>query len=183
MLIHTLHQHPELAAFDPQTRLLEAESAEARAAKQPDWALELAYQNRDAQFGDMVSLQVSFDLPLFADSRQNPQIAAKQAEQLALAAEREATLREHTAMLEADLAEYQRLTSASKRQREVLLPLAEEKVTLAMAAWRGGKDSLMELIAARSERIDAELKAIAIEGGRQQLAARLHYAYGDYAGD
>lgn len=182
-LKHGLHQHPELVAFDPQARVLEAETAEARAAKKPDWALELAYQNRDEQFGDMVSLQVSFDLPLFAASRQNPQIAAKHAEQLALAAERESTLREHTAELEMELAEYQRLTHASQRQREVLLPLVEEKITLALAAWRGGKGSLMELIAARSERIDAELKAIAIEGERQQLAARLHYAYGDYTND
>lgn len=178
-LTHTLHQHPELTAFAPQARVLEAEVAEAQAAKKSDWALELAYQNRDAQFGDMVSLQVSFDLPLFAASRQNPQIAVKQAEQLALDAERESTLREHAAQLEAELAEYQRLTNASKRQREVLLPLTEEKVALTLAAWRGGKGGLMELIAARGERIDSELQAIALEGERRQLAARLHYAYGD----
>lgn len=182
-LMHTLQQHPELAVFEPQARVLEAEAAEARAAKKPDWALELAYQNRDAQFGDMVSLQVSVDLPLFAASRQNPQIAAKQAEQLALDAERETTLREHAAMLETDFAEYERLGNAIKRQREVLLPLAEEKVTLALAAWRGGQGDLMELIAARSERINAELKAIALAGEQRQLAARLHYAYGDHQGE
>lgn len=176
----TLHQHPELAVFDPQARVLEAETAEAQAAKKPDWALELAYQNRDAQFGDMVSLQVSFDLPLFAASRQNPQIAARQAERTALDAEREATLREHAAMLETDLAEYERLIKAIKRQRDVLLPLAEEKVALALAAWHGSQGSLMDLIAARRERIDTELKAIALEGEQRQLAARLHYAYGAY---
>ena len=85
-------------------------------------------------------------------------------------------------MLESDLAEYRRLANAVKRQREVLLPLADEKVALAMAAWRGGKGSLAEVIAARRERIDTELKVIELEGQRRQVAARLYYAYGDHPG-
>jgi outer membrane protein TolC len=182
-LARSLHRHPELVEFDSKERVLDAEIDEAQAEKKPDWALELAYQQRGPQFSDMASLQVSFDLPVFPGSRQDPKIAAKRAERTGLDAEREATLREHTAVLEADLADYQRLVNAVRRQREVLLPLAEEKVTLAMAAWRGGKGNLTEVIAARRERIDAELKAIDLEGQRRQVAARLHYAYGDHPGD
>lgn len=182
-LPHTLYKHPDLAALASQAHVLDAEVAEARAAKHPDWGLELAYQNRDAQFGDMVSLQVSVDLPLFTASRQNPQIAAKRAERLALDGERETTRREHAAELEMQLAEHQRLSNAITRQHEVIVPLAGEKVTLALAAWRGGKGTLTELIAARSERINSELKAIALEGEQRQLAARLHYAYGYTSGE
>lgn len=181
-LAHRLHQHPELVAFNSRERVLDAEVAEAQAAKKPDWALEFAYQQRGQQFGDMVSLQISFDLPLFSASRQDPKIAAKRAERAGLDAEREASLREHAAMLEADFAEYQRLANAVKRQREVLLPLAEEKIDLALAAWRGGKGNLVDLIAARRERIEVELKAIALDGERLQMAARLRYAYGDETG-
>ena len=86
-------------------------------------------------------------------------------------------------MLETDWADYQRLVNAARRQREILLPLAEEKVRLATAAWRGGKGMLTDVVAARRERIDTELKAIALEGERQQMAARLHYAYGDLSGE
>ena len=182
-LAHTLHQHPELALFEPKTKVLEAEVAEAQASKRPDWGVDLAYQRRAPEFGDMVSVQLRFDLPVFSGSRQDPQIAARQAERAALEAEREATLREHIAMLDADWSDYQRLVNASRRQRETLLPLAEEKVQLATAAWRSGKGALSEVIAARRERIDTELKAIAVEGERQQMAARLHYAYGDLSGE
>jgi len=178
-LEHALHGHPELAIFDPKGRVLDAEVAEARADKKPDWALELAYQKRGSQFGDMATVQVSFDLPVFAANRQDPKIAAKLAEREGLNAEREAVLREHAAMLDSDYAEYQRLVSAVKRQRDVLLPLAGEKVDLAMASWRGGKGELVDLVMARRERIDAELRAIALEGERQQMAARLHYAYSE----
>ncbi len=183
VLAHGLHQHPELTEFDSKERLLDAEIGEAQAEKKPDWGLELAYQQRGPQYSDMVSVQVSFDLPLFPTSRQDPKIAAKRAERAGLDAEREATLREHAAMLESDLAEYQRFANAVKRQREALLPLADEKVTLAMAAWRGGKGNLTEVITARRERIDAELKVIELDGQRRQVAARLHYAYGDHPGD
>lgn len=183
VLAHSLHRHPELTEFDSQERMLDAEIGEAQAEKKPDWALELAYQQRGPQFSDMVSMQVSFDLPIFPGSRQDPKIAAKRAERAGLDAEREATLREHAAMLESDLADYRRLANAVKRQREVLLPLAEEKVELAMAAWRGGKGSLAEVIAARREHIDAELQAIELEGQRRQVAARLYYAYGDHPGE
>ena len=182
VLAHSLHRHPELTGFDSQERMLDAEIGEAQAEKRPDWALELAYQKRAPQFGDMVSLQVSFDLPIFPASRQDPKIAAKRAERTGLDAEREATLREHAAVLESDLAEYRRLANAVKRQREVLLPLADEKVELAMAAWRGGKGSLAEVVAARREHIDAELKTIELDGQRRQVAARLYYAYGDHPG-
>ena len=181
-LAHNLHQHPELTAFGPQAGLLTAELAEAQAAKKPDWALELAYQNRGAEFGDMISLQVSFDLPVFGGARQNPLIAAKHAEQSALTAEREVMARDHAWTLETELAEFERVSNAARRQRDVLVPLAIEKVTLTLAAWRGTQGTLTDLLAARRERIDAELKAIALEGERKQLAARLHYGYGNQVG-
>lgn len=180
-LEHALHKHPELAVFDPRGRVLDAEVAEARAGKRPDWALELAYLKRGAEFGDMAMVQVSFDLPVFAERRQNPKIASKLAERGSLDAEREAVLREHLAMLEADLAAYQRVGSELTRQRDVLLPLAREKVALAEASWRGGKGDLVELVTARRERVDAELMLITLEGERREMAARLHYAYSEPA--
>jgi len=178
-----VRHHPELMAFDPKQGVLDAEIDEAKAAKQSDWALEFSYQQRGPQFSDMVSLQVSFDLRLFGAKRQDPMIAAKRAERMGLDADREVVLREHAALLEMDLAEYQRLTHALQRQRDLLLPLADEKLGLAMADWRGGKSSLSDVISARRERIDAELKLIQLAGERSQMAARLHYAYDERAGE
>lgn len=182
-LQHGLQHHPEFALLDAQGRTMDAEVAEARAGKRPDWSMEMAYQKRGPQFSNMVSLEVSVGLPLFAGSRQDPQVAAKRAERRALDADREAEVREHAQMLEYGLAEYHRLRSAVDRQRNVFLPIADEKVTLAMADWRGGKISVMDVIAARRERIDAGLKLIALEGEQLQVAASLHYTYDEHAGE
>lgn len=176
MLSHALHRHPELELFDSRSREIDAEIKEAKAEKIPDWGVELAYQQRAPQFGNMASFQFTIGLPMFPESRQDPKIAAKIAEKEALDDEREATSREHNAMLESDIAEYRRLKDSLKRQKEVLLPLADEKISLIQADWKSGKASLADLASARRERIETELKTIELERSLSLVSARLHYA-------
>lgn len=174
---HNLQRHPELALFDPMTDEAQAEVRQAVADKQSDWSWELAYQKRDDAFGDMMSVQFSFDLPLFPGARQNPRIAAKQAQLSQLHAEREAAEREHAQQLVDDLAEYQRLDRALRRSQDLLLPLAEEKVALTLAGYRAGANELASVVAARRELIEARLKHIDFEQARALTSARLHFAY------
>ena len=176
---HQLPHHPALAAFVPMTREAEAGVREAVAQKNSDWSWELDYQRRGREFGDMVSLQFSVDLPLFPGSRQNPKIAAKHAELNALEAEREALVREHAQQLEDDLAEYQRLNRAVGRSQDSLLPLAQEKLELSMASYRAGTGDLAAVIGARRELIEARLKHIDFEEQRALTGARLYFAYGE----
>ncbi|MEX6504013.1 TolC family protein [Pseudomonas zhanjiangensis] len=176
---HSLPLHPELQAFDPMTEEAQARIRLAEADKRPDWSWELAYQKRGEAFGDMVSVRFSVDLPLFAASRQDPQIAAKRAELLRLEAEREALSRDHAQQLDDDLAEYRRLERALERSRQTLVPLAAEKVRLALADYRAGSGELMTLVAARRELIEARLKQIDFAQARALTSARLYFAYGD----
>ena len=177
-LLRRLGGHPELRAADTMARELDAEVREARAMKQPDWGVELAYQRRGREFGDMVSVMLMVDLPIFQDRRQDPLLAARLAQRAGIDAERDAMARELTRMLDDDLAMLQRLDRALARQRDTLQPLANERVELAMAAYRGGTGSLVDVVAARRERVETELKTIAMEGERHAVAARLHHAYG-----
>jgi outer membrane protein TolC len=176
-----LHQHPELAVFVPRDQVLAAEMREAEAAKHPDWGVALVYQRRGQQFGDMVSAELSFDLPIFSARRQDPRIAEKQAERAGLEAEREEILRQHAEELERDFAEYERLEKSVARQRDALLPLLASKLDLLLASYRAGKAGLAEIIAVRAERQAAELQLIEFEGQRSLAAARLHFGYGENA--
>lgn len=176
-----LHQHPELAIFAPRDQVLAAEVREAEAAKHPDWGVALAYQRRGQQYGDMVSAEISFDLPVFSARRQDPRIAEKQALRVGLEAEREDLLRMHTEELERDLADYERLDKAVNRQRNALLPLLASKLDLLLASYRAGKAGLAEVIAVRAELQAAQLQLIEFEGQRSLAAARLHFGYGEDA--
>jgi cobalt-zinc-cadmium efflux system outer membrane protein len=178
-LTHTLHRHPELLRYASEQRVLDADIAQARADRQPDWDLTVAWLERGSGYDDMAMLEVRVDLPVFAGVRQNPMIASQVARRAALDAEREASVREHTAMLEMELSEHRRLLQAERRFTDVLLPLADEKVELAMAGWGSGEGALAEVMAARRARIATRLQAIVTTGELQQSAARLHYAYSD----
>ncbi|MGY1921621.1 TolC family protein [Pseudomonas tolaasii] len=182
-LSHNLHQHPELQAFVPRTREAEARLQDAKAQKTSDWSWEVDYGHRSREYGDMVTLQLSFDLPIFPGRRQNPGIAAKQAELDQLDAEREAATREHTQMLDDDLADYQRLQRAVQRSQDSLVPLAEEKVALSLAGYRSGKGDLMNLVSARREQVEARFKLLDAIEQRALVGARLYYAYGEPAND
>ena len=180
---HNLHQHPVLQAFAPRTREAEARLNEARAQKTSDWSWEVDYQHRGREYGDMVSLQFTFDLPIFPGRRQDPGIAAKQAELDQLDAEREAKTREHTQELEDDLANYQRLDRAVQRSQDSLVPLAEEKLSLSLAGYRAGKGDLMSVVSARREWVEARFKQIDAIEQRALTGAQLYFAYGEPANE
>jgi len=174
-----LHRHPQLQAYTPMTQQAQARIREATAEKKPDWSWEVDYLRRGQEFGDMVNLQVSFDLPLFTSTRQNPRIAARHAELNQLEAEREALERQFAEQLDNELAELDRLQRALTRTREVLLPLARERSELSLADYRAGRGELEALLTARRELIETRLKEIDLDGLQAIAASRLYFAYGD----
>lgn len=174
-----LHHHPELAAFGAETRKAEAAVHAAQAEKQSDVGVELAYQKRGAQFGDMVSLQFTFDLPLFTRTRQDPAIVAKQQELAKIDAEREAMLRDHASELESDLANYAALERQLARVHQEWLPLAQQKVDLTTASYQAGKTDLTAVLTARRELIEQRFKLIELDNLRSSIAANLYFAYGE----
>jgi len=178
-----VHEHPDLAVFVPMTQMAQAEVHEAEATKRPDWGVELDYGRRGGAFSDMVSLQFTLDLPVFAKTRQDPRIQAKRRELARVESERDAMFRDHTQELEGDLAEYEVVTRQLSRLRDTHLPLAQEKVNYQFASYRAGKVDLTSVLVARRELIDQKLKEIELEEKRAAAAARLYYFYGPGAVD
>lgn len=176
-----LHRHPELAAYGSMTDIAEAEVRYAEAEKTPDWGVELDYQRRAAPFSDMVSLQFTFDLPVFSGSRQTPRIEAKRYELERLDAERRTLLREHAAELDADLAQHNALRRQLARLQSTRLPLATQKVELQMASYRAGQADLASVLTARRELIEIRMQQIALQSEFSTLAAKLIFSYGDSA--
>lgn len=174
-LAHRIQNHPDVNLLNNTSRLLDAELQEAQAMKNPDWGVELAYQRRGEQFGDMVSVKFTFDLPTTPAKRQDPQIAAKQLELLGLEAERELMRREHLQELNTQWAELERLNLALERNQTILQPLMRDKVDLTLAAYQAGKGSLVEHLAARRESLETQLRFLALQGERQAISARLHF--------
>lgn len=176
-LQHRLNEHPDLSAANARVGEANAALAEAIADKTPDWGVEFAYNNRANQFGDMVSLQFTFDLPMFVGSRQGPKINARQQSVAQLEAEQEALLRKHAADLESGVAALEQLNKALNRTEKSLIPLASQRAELELAAYKAGNSQLTTVISSRTALIEAQLREIELKRQVSELSANLYYAY------
>lgn len=174
-ILDHLQHHAELLVYEPMTRMAAADVREAEAEKKSDWSWEMSYGNRGPSYGDMVSFQLAFDLPLFASKRQEPQITAKRKEVERIAAERDDMFRQHVAEVESELAELERLSRVLTRTNDSALPLAARRVELQLASYRSGRGDLAAVLAARRDLAETRLKAVEIE--YQQIAVRARLAY------
>lgn len=169
-----VHRHAELAAYPAQQALAQAELREAQAESRGDWAWELAYSRRGRQWGDMVSFQLSFELPWQKERRQQPMQAARQRELERVAAEREEAERQHRQALDDDLAELQSLDRQLARLATEGLALAQERLSLSLGSYQSGKADLSAVLAARAQLLELRLRQIDLQSQQTLLRVRLN---------
>nr|WP_294846431.1 TolC family protein [uncultured Sphingomonas sp.] len=169
---------PRLQALDAETRAADADTDLARADKRPGWRVGTSYGRRDPAFGDMVSLTLSIDLPLFSKRRQDPMIAARESEANRARLLREAGERDLRAALDGDLADHamhhQRLMNA----RQTLLPLARRRGELDMASYAAGRLDLGSALLSSLALAEAEVDALAREAEVARDAILINFTYG-----
>ncbi|MBY0566041.1 MAG: TolC family protein [Hyphomonadaceae bacterium] len=181
MLRHHLRRHPALAAYDAEGEVAQAGLRAARAERWPDWSWEVSYGRRDPALEDMASVEVRVGLPLFQAWRQGPLIDARRADVARVGAERDASVREHEAMLEAGLAQHAALTASVMRARDVRLPLSRQRAEAASGSFAAGSSNASALIAARRDALEAELDLIALEERLALTGAALTLQYAEAA--
>jgi outer membrane protein TolC len=172
-----LHDHPHLRIYDLRQDLARAEVDLARAAKNPDWSLEVGYGQRRPFFDNMLTVMVAFDLPWQADRRQERDISARLAELEQSRAQREEARRMHEAELRGWLADFDAGTARISRYRELILPLARDRLEATLAAYRGGRGDLNPVLDSSRGTTDSELALIAVESERARAWANLSFLY------
>lgn len=174
-----LDTYPELLLADAESERSEAGVRLARSEKRPDFGVSVTYGRRNPEFGDVVSVMGSVTLPIFTDRRQNPRIAAAEADAAAALAERDDRLRAVTARFEADLAAWRSAVRQWERARDELLPLARNRATLETASFAAGRADLVDVIAAKSALALLELEILEREQAAVEAAATLRLTYGE----
>ncbi len=167
--------HPHLQSLERQINVAQNDAALAQAATKPDWSLEVVYAQRGPQFSNMLSVQVSIDLPLFQSRRQDRASATKLAQLEQTRALKDDAMRLHLAESKATWADWQFATSRLKRFDESLLPLARERAELALASYRGGQGPLAAVLEARRVEIDLRLQQLQLASEQGRAYAQLLY--------
>jgi outer membrane protein TolC len=174
-----LEHHPEIAALTRQMDLAATEAKLAEANKQSDWSVELAYSLRGPVFSNMVSLGVSIPLQWDQKNRQDRELAAKLALVEQARAQRDEMLRVHAAELRAMLVEWKNTRERHARIQRELTPLAAERSAAILSAYRGGKSSLNEVLAARRNETEVRAQALQLEMEAARLWAQLNFLVPD----
>jgi len=170
-----LAHHPEIALLARQEEIAATEAKIAQASRNPDWSVEIAYQQRGSDFSNMVSLGVSIPLPWDRGNRQDREVAAKLAAAEQARAQREELLRAHVGEVRALLGEWQSGRERMARYEGELIPLAAERSRAALAAYQGGRTSLTELLLARRNETEVRMLAVQLEMETARLWAQLNF--------
>jgi outer membrane protein TolC len=176
-LVARLNEHPELRIQEQREALARAEVDVARSSAKSDWALEVGYGHRGPAFDNMLTVMVSMDLPWQTGRRQDRDIATRLAEVDQARAMRENARRVHEAELRGWFADFDTAERRIERFERTLLPLARERSSAALAAYRGGRGDLGPVLEAERAITETELGLNQVLAERARAWANLNYLY------
>nr|ACB13010.1 putative outer membrane cation efflux protein [Hydrogenophaga sp. PL2G6] len=174
-VIDPLNHLPDLAALQAREAVARAEAEVARQELQPDWSAEIVFSQRGSQFSNMVSVGVSVPLQWDKPQRQQRELAARLARVNELEAEREERTRERVLQVQ----RWQQDWRAGQDRLAYLdahrQPLATQRVDVALAAYRGGREGLGAVLQARRDALNLALERLTLERDTAGLWAQLEY--------
>jgi len=170
-----LEHHPQLAALARAEDVAAADVRVAQANKKADWSVQVMYSLRGSAYSNMISVGVSVPLQWDAAQRQDREVAAKLALLDQARAEREEMGRAHAAEVRAMLTEWESGRERIARYARELLPLATARTEALQSAYRGGRSSLADVLAAYRAEIDVRLQALQIEADTARFWAQLGF--------
>jgi outer membrane protein TolC len=170
-----LANHPEIASLAKQVEIARTEARLAQANKRPDVTAELMYAQRGPAFSNMVSIGIAIPLQWDQKNRQDREVAAKLAMAEQAEAQREEMLRAHVAEVRNMVNEWENLKERRARYNRELLPLSAQRTEAVIAAYRGAKSTLSEVLAARRGEIDVRVQALQLEAEQARLWAQLNF--------
>ncbi len=170
-----LAHHPQITVLDREEDVARSEAKLAEANQKPDWSVEVAFQQRGSAYSNMLSVGLSVPLQWDRAKRQGRELAARLALAEQARGERDDALLAHIAETEATLGDWQTGRERLVRYRGELIPLAAERTAAALAAYRGGKSTLAEVLAARRNELDVGLQALQLDAATARLWAQLNF--------
>ena len=170
-----LAHHPQIAVLAKQAEIAATEARLAQANKKADWSLEVMYSQRGSAYSNMVSVGVAIPLQWDQKNRQDREIAAKLALVDQAEAQREEALRAHISEVRAQIQEWENGHERRTRYERELVPLARERSRAQLAAYRGGKASLADVLSARRGEIEVRTLALQLEMETARLWAQINF--------
>ncbi|MBU9844459.1 TolC family protein [Rahnella ecdela] len=153
----SVEQHPEIIQARREAEVAQAKSSQSAIAALPDVGVEVYYAHRADSYEDLAGVMFTVDLPLFTASRQDKDHAADQSMAMESNDRLAQLVRDHQAQLTSLLAQYQAASTLWQRQKNDVIPLQRQRISVIQAQYRAGKSSLNEVLDARRSLLDSQL--------------------------
>ena len=174
-----LDAHPSVAAARAGVAAQQAAVAMAEENKKPGWALDLGYGYRDGSLpdgsprSDFVSLSVSFDLPFFAENRQDRKLAAALGDRrAALESQTELELR-LASELEAEYTRWADLTRRLGLYETRILEQSKGQAEAALLAYQSDAGDFADVMRASIGYLNTRIEHLRLSVDRAQSYAML----------
>ena len=170
-----LEQLPAVRTLESDADVAAAEARVAQAERDPDWSVEIAYQQRGPDYSNMMSIGISVPLPWNRTQRQDREVSARLARVDGARAARADAMRQYAAQLRTWFAEWETGRERIALYDHKLVPLAKDRTRAAIAAYRGGKGALADVLAARRAELDVHRSLITVTQETARAWAQLSF--------
>lgn len=169
--------HPQLAVLARDVDIAQAAVKLAEAEKKSDWSVELAFQQRGSGYSNMVSVGLSVPLQWNSKNKQDRELGARLATVGQVRAEREEAERGYLAEVRGMLFDWESGRERIARYERQLLPLARDRTQAELAAYKGGKASLSDVLQGRRDETELRLQELQLRMDTARVWARLNYLF------
>lgn len=179
-LIEALSLHPKIKVIEQKVRTHVTSIKLAEQQYKPQWGVNASYGYRDDDLqgrdrADFLSLGISFDVPLFANNRQDKQVQAAKASADAVKTEKSLLLRQLKAGYEGASAKYRRLLERKNLFDARLLREMEEQAEASLNAYTNDNGDFSEVVRARIAELNARIEALNINVDIQKSISKINY--------
>ncbi|MCT8988087.1 TolC family protein [Shewanella phaeophyticola] len=181
-LYEAFSDHPLLLALEQR---IESSRKGVELTKQlykPEWGLNAGYSYRgDDPMGnsrdDLLSIGVSFDLPIFTSSKQDKQVQAAISQSESIKTEKWLLLRNMMASYGTAKAQFLKLEQRQKLYNDFLLPQMQDQADASLTAYTNDKGDFAEVVRSLIAQLNTQLDALAINVDLQKLKVQLNYFF------
>ncbi len=175
-----LNQHPALQLLDSKVVESKTEVELAEQAYRPQWGINASYGFRDdapnnISRSDFLSVAVTFDLPIFTSTRQDPMVRSARYQSESMRYQRKDKLRNLLAQMQAT---HQNLTLLEQRRElysSTLLEQMNQQVESALTAYTNDDGEFNEVIRSRIEQLNAQMDELNIQVDYLKAVVKWNY--------
>lgn len=180
----SLKRHPLLQIDAANVNASNYEVAYSKELYQPGWLLGVSYGFRQGRMpdlrprSDMLTAQVTMDLPFFTANRQDKQLSASFNRLNASKFDRQTHYRDLLQLLTTQYAMWQSLSARENIYKKQLIPVAKQNANVVLESYQNATSELTTVLRAYSSKLNLQLEEIQIKVDCLKARANLLYLQG-----